>query len=39
MMFATTFNGEGGHDKLVDATGSGLRELVRRLRRAHVQEG
>jgi Transposase. len=32
------FDGEGGHDKLVDATGSGLRELVRRLRRAHVQE-
>ena len=31
------FDGEGGHDKLVDATGSGLRELVRRLR-AHVQE-
>ena len=32
------FDGEGGHYKLVDATGSGLRELVRRLRRAHVQE-
>jgi Transposase len=32
------FDGEGGHDKLVDATGSGLREFVRRLRRAHVQE-
>ncbi len=37
MMFATTLT-VGGHDKLVDATGSGLRELVRRLRRAHVQE-
>jgi hypothetical protein len=32
------FDGEGGHDKLVDATRSGLCELVRRLRRAHVQE-
>ena len=32
------FDGEGSHDKLVDATGSGLREFVRRLRRAHVQE-
>jgi len=38
-MFATTLDGEGGDDKLIDPTGPGLRELVRRLRHAHVQDG
>ena len=37
-MFATTLTMRAAIDKLVDATGSGLREFVRRLRRAHVQE-